>query len=492
MITYNTRTCVIGCDIGTQSTKGVLLSESGLVVASASAPHRVTFPAAGWAQQDVDDWIHAVSEVVRALAGAAPGPVTHIGISAQVDGVVAVDGNLEPRHPAIIWMDRRAAQEAGAVADRVGADEIYAITGLVCDASHPAPKMRWLMDRLESAPAHLLSPATMVTAWLTGQLAQDHANAACSMLYDIRTRRWSSRLLEAFDIDSRLLPEVVEATADIGTVRPELAARLGLSAECRVVAGTGDEHAGAVGVGAVEPGVVVDIMGTAEPIGTTALTPVLDSERVVEAHAHAIPDAYFIENPGFTSGGSVAWAARLLGVEQAEVLGRAASSVPGARGLLFIPALSGSMTPRWNARMRGSFTGLSLDHGPEEICRAVLEGCSYAARDVVDRLRQLHLPIDEIRVSGGGGRSSTWLQIKTDIIGRPARVVPGEASAAGAAYLAAVAAGWFPDVPAAARALVAPNSTWYEPDPLTQETYESGYRRYRDMFDTLEHSYDPS
>jgi xylulokinase len=490
MITQATQSAVLGCDIGTQSTKGILLSESGTVIASAVAPHRVTFPAAGWAEQDATDWINAVSHVVSTLARAAQGPVTHIGISAQVDGVVAVDRDLRAQHPALIWMDRRAVSQARTAADRVGLAEIYAITGLNCDAGHSAPKMRWLLDRLAAPPRYLLSPASMVTAWLSRAVAQDHANATSSMLYDINQRAWSPLMLDAFEIESRVLPEVVDATTEIGVVRRHIAASLGLSEGCVVIAGTGDDHAGAVGAGAVTPGLVVDVTGTAEPIGTTAHTPVLDPDRLVEVHAHAVANAYFIENPGFVSGGSVAWAAGILGVEQAEVLRRAANAKPGSDGLVFVPALSGSMTPRWNAHARGSLTGLTMEHGRDEISRAVLEGCSYATRDVVDRLHALGLAVDEIRVAGGGGRSSTWMQIKADVTGRPARTVRGEASATGAACLAAVAAGWYPDVPAASHALVSPDETWYEPDPRTEETYASGYRRYRLVFDALEHSYE--
>ncbi len=491
MITDGPSACVLGCDVGTQSTKGVLLTESGAVVAEATAPHRVQFPAPGWAQQDPAEWVGAAAEVIRQLVRAAPGPVTHVGVSAQVDGVVAVDANLDALHPALIWMDRRAVEQTRAVQERVGTPEVYAVTGLNCDAGHSAPKMRWLLDRLGTTPRYLLPPAASVTGWLTGQVAQDHANASSTMLYDVRARRWSARMLDAFGIDPGLLPEVVDATSDLGPVRGELTGLLGLRG-CRVVAGTGDDHAGAVGAGAVGPGVVVDITGTAEPIGTTAAIPHFDPERLVEPHAHAVPGVSFIENAGFVSGGSVLWLAGVLGTTQDDVLGRAAQAPPGSAGLVFIPALSGSMAPRWNEHARGAFTGITMRHGAPDICRALLEGCVYAARDVVDRLAGMGLPVDEVRVTGGGGRSSTWMQLKADVLGRPLRAVPGEASAVGAACLAAVAAGWYRDVASAAQSVVTPSSRWYEPDPSTSDQYETGYRRYRQVFDALEPTTEPS
>jgi xylulokinase len=259
-----------------------------------------------------------------------------------------------------------------------------------------------------------------------------------------------------------------------------------------VVAGTGDDHAGAVGAGAVRPGVVVDVTGTAEPIGTTAATPVFDPLRMVEVHAHAVPAVSFVENGGFVSGGSILWIAQVLGLSQQDVLDRAARTPAGAKGLVFVPALSGSMTPRWNSHATGSFTGLTMEHGADELCRAVLEGCVFAARDVIDRLASLDLPGDELRVTGGGARSDVWLQVKADVTGRPVRPVPGEASATGAACLAAVAAGWVPDVASAAESLVSTSADLVEPDSSTASIHAAGYARYRQAYDALEPTFAPS
>lgn len=483
---------VIGCDIGTQSTKGVLVAETGEAVATASASYGMESPAPGWAQQDPRDWIEAVAEVTSALSGQARGPVLAFGVSAQVDGVIATAPDFTALHPAIIWLDRRAAAEAESVEEAFGADALYELTGLNCDASHSAPKMRWLLDRLDTPPRHLMPPATVVTGWLTGSAAQDHANASSSMLYDIRGRTWAGLLLDAFGIDPVSLPEVVDSTEVVGTVRPELADRLGLSPDCRVVAGTGDDHAGAVGAGAVEPGVVVDVTGTAEPIGTTAYTPALDPVRLVEAHAHAVPDVWFIENGGFVSGGSILWLSRVLGIEQPEVFEKAGRAQQGAKGLIFVPALSGSMAPRWNSYARGSFTGLAMDHDSDHLCRAVVESCVFAAKDIIDRLDAMSLPIEEIRVVGGGSRSSLWMQMKADILRRPVRAVLNEASATGAACLASVASGWHPDVPAAAKSLVNDLGPVFEPDHGTADVYEDAYGRYREVFDALEPTFKAS
>jgi xylulokinase len=221
------------------------------------------------------------------------------------------------------------------------------------------------------------------------------------------------------------------------------AAALGLSESCAVLVGTGDEHAASIGAGAITDGVVTDVTGTAEPVTVTSKHLVLDHEMLVETHAHAVDDYFLVENPGFVSGGSTKWLAdNVLGVHQAVVFDLAAQAPAGSDGVLFIPALSGSMTPSWNAQMRGTFAGLAMSHASHSMARAVLEGCAFALRDIVERFAALGLGRDEIRVVGGGAASDTWMQIKADVTGRPVhRVLVKEATALGAALLAGVATG---------------------------------------------------
>ena len=479
---------VIGIDVGTQSSKGVLLEAGRGVVATASAPHRVSFPAPNWAQQNPRDWTDAVASVIGSLvgeAGSAASGITHLGVDAQVDGVVAVDAGLRPLDEAIIWMDRRAVEQTKRIETAVGVDRLFEITGLNCDSSHAAPKMAWLLER--SQPRWLLPPVAMITSWLTGEVAQDHANASSSMLWDVSKREWSDELLEAAMIDSKYLPPVAEAIDVLGAVRPDLADQFGLPAGCRVLVGTGDDHAAAVGAGAVGPGVVADVTGTAEPIGGPADRPVFDTiDRLVETHAHAVPGMWFIENPGFVSGGSVLWCAELLGVSQAEVFALAEAAEPGCKGLVFVPALSGSMAPRWIDLARGSFTGASMDHGRAEWCRAVLEGCAFALRDVVDRMAEMGLSTGDVRVTGGGARSPLWMKIKADTLGRVMRPVLGEGTATGAACLAAVTAGWYSDLFKATDDLVELGEP-VEASP--SEGLNDAYLRYRRIFDALEPTY---
>jgi len=213
---------------------------------------------------------------------------------------------------------------------------------------------------------------------------------------------------------------------------------------------------------------------------------------VLETHAHADPRSWLIENPGFVSGGSVRWFNDNLGRTTFDDLCEQAAAVPaGAEGAIFVPALSGAMTPRWNGRARGVFYGLSLAHDLGHLARSVFEGCTFGLRDIVDRFAELGLGEGEIRVVGGGSRSDLLLQMKADVTGKPVRrVVHPEATALGATMMAAVAAGTFASLDEAVEALVSLESAVYEPDPGTRQAYEDAYRTYRALYDAVEPVFD--
>ncbi len=483
----------IGCDVGSQSLKGILLDPAGAVVAQHAASYDVQYPHPGWAQQDVLDWRAALGTVVRGLLAAgdiAATEVATLGLASQVDGLVAVDADSEPLHPAIIWLDRRATAQADAI-DGLDEPAIRRITGLNLDASHVAPKILWLRDShpdVYERAAGLLLPGSALVAWLTGEQVLDHANASSTLLYDVSDRTWSAEMLGATGLDTRRLGTICAASEVAGPLRPAAAEMIGLTPSTRVVVGTGDEHGASLGAGAIREGIVVDISGTAEPVAVASPKPTIDETGLVETHAHADPRVWLIENPGFVSGGSVRWFQDLFGGAAFADLDReAGASGPGSDGVTFLPTLSGSTAPRWNDRARGVFAGLSLNHDRGAMFRAVLEGCSFALRDIVDRLGELGLGADEIRVVGGGARSPLWLQMKADVTGHRVRVLASdEATALGAAMLAGVGAGTFADLDEAVGALTTLDAVAFEPDPATSAAYADAYGRYRGLFDAVE------
>src|SRR4051794_26650920 len=487
--------CVIGVDVGSQSVKAVVADDQGRALATASAPCTMRHPAGGWAEQDPGDWTRALIAAVRQArtsAGLGRDDVTMLGLACQVDGLVALDVRLRPVRPAIIWLDRRATEQSAALAEAVGEPEIVGRTGLNPDASHIAPKAMWLRDVEPAnfaATRWLASAGAHMSGWLTGEVAHDHAHASSTLLYDLRRRAWDEDLVDHAGLDAASLPAIRPAGMVLGTLLPEVADVLGLSRHCQVIVGTGDDHAGALGAGALEPGVIVDITGTAEPVAVPSREAVLDDERMIETHAHAVDQMLLVENPGFVSGGSTRWWAQTQGIPQAELFGLAALAPAGSDGALFLPTLSGSTAPRWNGRMRGCFAGLALSHDAAHMARAVLEGCAYALRDIVDRFAALELAGEEVRVVGGGARSPLWLQIKADVTNRPVRAVLSEcATSTGAAMLAGVADGAFRDLGEAAAASVELAAEPVRPRPECRALYDESYGAYRRLFDGVEGS----
>jgi xylulokinase len=408
-----------------------------------------------------------------------------------VDGVVPMSSQGKALSPAIIWLDRRADLQAGELAAKVGTAQLFEHTGLVADASHSGPKIMWLRDN---------DPKVFAASWayppaagyllhrFTNELVIDHANASSSLLYDLRSRQWSEELLDVSGINASQLGRIAESSDIAGMLTTRAAKALGLSTKCQVLVGTGDEHAGSIGSGAISNGIITDVTGTAEPVTVATDTLILDYEGLVETHAHAIPGFYLVENPGFVSGGSTLWLSQsVLNITQAAFFDLAASAPAGSDGVLFLPALSGAMTPRWNARMRGAFAGLSMSHPSSAMARAVLEGCAFALRDVVERFAQLGLGDEEIRVVGGGAASELWMQIKADVTGRPVhRVLVKEATATGAALLAGVVAGTFDDLASAVQRTILLADEPHHPDPDRVSLYDEAYGRYQALFDGVE------
>lgn len=489
-----TVTFVLGVDVGSQSIKGVLLDPDGVHRGSGSFALSMTHPRGGWAEQDPRDWDEGLRVVVAQTlqsANISGADVSVLSLACQVDGVVPLSLGGDALGPAIIWLDRRAHEQANTMAQRVGAQRLFDITGLVPDASHAGAKILWLREheRANFEHAAAFPPAAGYLLYnLTGRLALDHANASSSLLYDVTQRRWSEELLDAFDLGAHRLGEILPASEIAGTLTAASAQRLGLSEKCAVLVGTGDEHAASLGAGSVLAGMITDVTGTAEPVTVNSPTVVLDHEGLVETHAHAIDDEYMIENPGFVSGGSTLWFAQnVLNVSQATFFELAEGAAPGSDGVLFLPALSGAMTPTWNGHMRGVFAGLAMLHTSHTMARAVLEGCAYALRDITDRFESLGLGHDEIRVVGGGAASSTWMQIKADVTGRPVRrVLVPEATALGAALLAGVAAGIFSDLADAVARAVNIAEVPFLPDPGRQALYAESYARYRALYHGVE------
>jgi xylulokinase len=494
---------VIGCDIGSQSLKVILISSEGKTCGEAVASYPIEYPQPTWAEQSATVWMDALTQTVRSLlaqTGISPQSVLALGLDAQVDGVVAIDKHGSPLYPAIIWMDRRAVAQCEIAGRKISHEAVFKITGLNLDPSHVAPKIRWLADhqpRLFGKTTYFLLPGSYVAFALTGELGVDYSNASSTLLMDVRTRTWSQQMCEVFKIPMRSLPPIYPATQVIGTLRHEMAERLGLTTATKVILGSGDEHAACLGAGVTKPGLVCDIAGTAEPVCASSNVPLFDESGLVETHSHADPDLWLLENPGFASGANYRWfrdqfsvqevtRAAQEGVDAYTLLDGAAESVPaGSDGLILLPCLMGAMAPTWNARARGTFMGFTLAHKRGHFCRAILEGSAYAIRDITDQMLQMGLPLQEIRAVGGGARSSLWRQIKADVTGLPVSITNTvETTALGAGILALVGAGLIGSL-AEAVDLTTHIIETSEPHARTHAIYEEYYQLYRATYFSL-------
>lgn len=490
---------VIGCDVGSQGTKVVLLSSTGALAGEAYAGYDIDYPQPLWAEQPGERWIEALTTAVRqvlAETGIPAAQVRGLGLGTQVDGVVPVDAAGRALRAGLIWMDRRAGAQCAAVRAQMSAERVFQLTGLNLDPTHVAPKIRWLADQqpeIYERAAYFLLPGSYLAYHLTGELAVDYSNASSTLLLDVRTKSWSPEMCRVFGIDPARLAPVGPATAPLGRLRPSLAAALGLRAETVVVVGCGDEHAACLGAGVVRPGLVGDIAGTAEPVCAASPAPAFDPTGLIETHCHGDPDLWLLENPGFVSGGNYRWFRDHFagGIAQPgqsvyQTLDAEAARVPpGAEGLTFLPCLMGAMAPTWNEHARGTYAGFTLAHTRGHFARALLEGSAFAVRDITDQMRAVGLDLQELRVVGGGAKSPLWNQIKADVTGLPAAVPEiTETTALGAALLALVGVGAYATLAEASERVVRIRAR-YEPQPAAQAVYAAAYELYRDTYFTL-------
>lgn len=481
---------VVGVDLGTQSLKAVVVDGDFRLRGEASVPYQPSFPQPGWAEQDPALWLGALRPAIRKALETSklkPRDIKGIAVSGQLDGCVPVDADGRALSPCIIWMDRRAEAEVVGI----DAGHIRTRTGLVLDASHMAAKIRWMKRCLPETAACRTwhQPVSYVVEKLCGEAVMDHGLASTTMLYGLEERGYADDLLDLFEVEREKLPGIGEASSAAGTLSRAGAELTGLPAGITVAVGTGDDFTNAIGAGVVEPGTVSVSLGTGEVIGAVSDDLRLDGEGLLQTHGY-VGGRFYLGNPGWLAGGSVTWFQSTFTVgSPAELSALAASAPPGSGDLLFLPALNGAMAPRWISGARGAFYGLTPGHGRAACARALLEGCAFAMRDVVDRLEAMGVGAGRIRLCGGGAKSRIWAQIRADVSRRPVEVLnAADTSPIGAAILASVAVGGAACVAEAAAAVPRTLDTMM-PDPVRADLYDRCYRRYRTLFEALKPLY---
>ncbi len=481
----------IGIDVGSQGTKLVLLSHSGKILAEENSSYPIEYPQLGWAEQDPGHWETATLNGLRSIISQSKNPdkIVSIGIAAQVDGIIPIDRRGSPLHKAIVWMDRRATEEEKLIGKAIGEEEIFATTGCNLDASHVLPKILWLKNHtaILKKTYKLLVPASYILFFLTGKFGLDYANASSTLMYKVKEKVWDDDILREFAISRSLLPEIFPSTHIMGNLRKEIAVFLGLSNPPLVAVGSGDEHAACVGAGAIDEGVAFNMAGTGEVVGASSSLPLFDKSRLVETNGHSSSEHWFLENPGFVSGGNLRWFRDNLstigerGLSYNDLIKDAELIPPGSEGLIFLPTLMGAMVPECNSQARGNLYGLSLSSTRAHITRAILEGSAYGMKDIMEALKNMGLTFSKIRVSGGGSRSRLWNQIKADVLNLPVETLSTpETTSLGAALIGATSYGAYPNLKIASECSIKIKDVVTPSDQRTE--YEHIYPRYRDLY----------
>lgn len=459
---------LLGIDVGTTSTRALLIDEDGAVVASHATEYALSTPRPGWAEQDPRDWWEAACASVRvaiAAAEVAPETIAGVGLSGQMHGSVFLDEADEVIRPALLWCDQRTARQCRTITETVGEEDVVAETLNPVLTGFTAPKIIWLRDE---EPEHyarvqkVLLPKDYVRLRLTGEYATEVSDASGTSLFNVPKRRWSEVMLDRLELPQEWMPRVYESPEVTGTISAQAAELTGLAAGTPVVGGGGDQAAGAVGNGIVRGGVVSVSTGTSGVVFAHLDEPKVDEQLRTHTFCHAVPGTWHVMGVMLSAGGSLRWlrdtlcpgevdVARNMGVDAYELMTAEAAQAPvGSEGLIFLPYLSGERTPYPNPNARGVFFGLSLRHGRSHMIRAVLEGVAYGLRDSFEIVESMGVAIDEVRASGGGARSNLWRQIQTDVTGHPHSTMNvDEGPAYGVALLAAVAAGIYDSVPEA-------------------------------------------
>ncbi len=485
---------LLGIDIGTSSTKAVLIQPGGQCVGLGTHTYPVETPRPGWAEQRPENWMKAVILATRyALqqAGSSPEAIRGIGLSGQMHGTVCLNADGHPVRPAIIWADQRSGREVRWVRETLGKARLAEWTGNPLATGFMLASWLWIRRHEPEALAEtatLLLPKDYVRYRLTGEKGAEPSDASSTLLFDPRGRTWSTPLAETLALDAGKLPPVSPSADVAGGLLPSMAERLGLEAGTAVIFGGSDQAMQALGNGLIEPGTLSATIGTGGQLFAPTTKPVVDPELRMHSFCHVLPDRWHVETAILSAGLALRWLRdQVLHLNAYGPMADAAAQIPpGAGGLLFQPYLAGERTPYMDPEVRGSFIGLTRRHSQSHMVRALMEGVVFALRQGMDLMSELGVPIARVLASGGATRHPLWLHLQADIFDRPIhRTTTAEAAAKGAAMLAGIGVGIYRSGQDAVCRAVQHHPEVIEPDPRRVTRYAELYPIYCDLYQAL-------
>ncbi len=490
---------LLGIDVGTGGTRAVLLDNAGSVIASRTSEHKpFASPRTGWAEQDPHDWWRATCEAIRELLKESRTPASEVaaaGFSGQMHGAVLLDSAGQVLRPALIWCDQRTADEAAELSAQLGESQIITWTCNPPLTNFTLTKLLWvrkhephLFERFQT----LLLPKDYVRFRLSGQYGMDMADASGTLLLDVTNRRWSTEMAGATGLNPSCLPSLFESPDVCATVSKSGAEATGLLEGTPLVAGAGDQAAGAVGMGIVRPGSVHATIGTSGVVFAATDRPALDPRGRLHTFCHAIPGRWHIMGVTQSAGLSLRWFRDNFGASADDgrdpyerICDEAEAVPPGCDGVLWAPYLMGERTPHLDPEARAALIGLAANHGRGHVARAIMEGVAFSLRDSFSIFGEMKVPVTTIRLGGGGARSKLWRQIQADIYGHSVEVLQAEEGAAyGAALLAGVGAGTWSSVDEACEASVRVAHE-IKPNPATKALMDQQYEVFRRVYPAL-------
>lgn len=479
----------IGIDLGTSSVKMIAMDEEGRIHGEISKDYPVSYLNGNWAEQNPEDWwlqtMAGLKELIKDYID-VPEKIKAISFSGQMHGLTVLDSDKNVLMPAILWCDQRTQEECDIITDHFGKEAMTEMVGNKALTGFTAPKILWvkrnhpeIFERIE----HILLPKDYVRYKLTGELATDLSDASGMLLLDVKKRTWSEEMLNFLGIASSQLPGLFESYEPTGKLTESVKAELGLSQDVIVVAGAGDQAAGAIGTGTVEEGIVSVTLGTSGVVFGAHDQYVVDADNRLHAFCHG--NGKYHSMGVMLSAASCLqwWIENVQKSDDFEVL--LEEAMDAESDVIFLPYLIGERTPYADPDARGCFVGMDMNTGRGHMTRAVLEGVAFGLKDSFDIMEDMQVPIKEIRLIGGGSKSGLWKQILADVFGKAiCSINTSQGGALGAAILAAVGFGTFSSVEEAAAKIIKVVDE-VQPDLDKFNRYAKKHERYTGLYHDL-------
>ena len=478
----------IGVDLGTSAVKLLLMEESGKIEKIVSREYPLYFPHPGWSEQNPEDWMKEAMEGIKELTSEIDrSQVAGIGCGGQMHGLVTLDEEDHVIRPAILWNDGRTGAETEYLNTVIGKDKLSQYTANIAFAGFTAPKILWMKKNEPENFAKvkkIMLPKDYLAYCMTGSFCTDLSDASGMLLLDVKNRCWSKEMLEICGITEEQLPKLYESWQVVGTLKPEIASELGLSADVKFVAGAGDNAAAAVGTGTVGDGQCNISLGTSGTVFISSKDFGVDENNALHSFDHADGRYHLMGCMLSAASCNKWWSEEILHTKDFAKEQEGIVKL-GENQVFFLPYLMGERSPHNNPDARAVFFGMSMDTTREEMTQAVLEGVAFGLRDSLEVARSLGIKIERTKICGGGAKSPLWKKIIANVMNLKVDVpVVEEGPSMGGAMLAAVGCGAYPDVETIAEKFVHVVET-VEPDPELVAKYEERYQKFKKLYPTM-------